>query len=358
MENNKKSKLLSFITALALFLCTSCKDNTLYDNTSSYYDDINNFVQTVTVTEEAFYTYESASESEIEETYLIPSTDEISEESFVEETADIYFTYGKVPLIDRWWYDIIDLETADYINTVNYRGSTVKHATWYNTSIMRYSLGTFIQESEYDRFTESLNAVNNADINDILNNSDYIVLSEKEEYNGLSMEKACFTLEHLYSFNRASVMFNGNVVLKGIAKIEKETDLMEIIKQGDVFFYPYPESIADYPLLFPPYAYTYSKIIDHENNFYMYADTPQLYLGNAFTGEVYTRMREVRLEEPGWLTNEELAAFVADEIDEGTYYEIEIEVSNIILNQYEEVMSGYPFSAANVQKVISIKKIK
>ncbi|MDE6031498.1 MAG: hypothetical protein K2G32_07765, partial [Oscillospiraceae bacterium] len=141
--------------------------------------------------------------------------------------------------------------------------------------------------------------------------------------------------------------------------IEKETDIPEIAKRREVFLYPYPESIADYPLLFPSYYYNYiySRIFDDENNFYMYADTPQLYLGNAFNGEVYTRLREVGQEEPGWLMNEELAAFVTENIDEETYYELEIEVSDIILNQYDDMMTGYPFSAANVTRIIDANKL-
>ena len=57
------------------------------------------------------------------------------------------------------------------------------------------------------------------------------------------------------------------------------------------------------------------------------------------------------------LTNVELAAFVTDNIDDGTYYELEIEVSNIVLNQYEEIMSGYPFSAANVTRLINAERL-
>lgn len=352
-----------FFTISALLLIPSCRDSELPED---YAADVPTKEQSSEIRSFEEYTSEPAAPIPSAETETIAPADTSEQTADTaesidvpvdEETADIYFTYGKVPLIDRWWHDIIDLDTADYINTFHDHGSTIKNATWYNTSIMRYSLGTFILENEYDRFVESLNAVNNTDINDILNNSDYIVLSEKDEYNGLSVEKAYFTLEHLYRFNRASVMLNSNVVLKGIAEIIKEPGPMEIEKRGDVFFYPYPESIADYPLLLPPYDYIYSRIIDDENNFYMYADTLRLYLGNAFTGKVYTRLMEVHMEEPGWFTNEELAAFVTENINEGTYYEIEIEVSNIILNQYEEVISGHPFSAANVTRLIDADKL-
>lgn len=236
-------------------------------------------------------------------------------------------------------------------------------------AILRYSSGDFVLSYSYDDFSEAIlqfvpqnefGFLRHYDIENMLYNSDYICISENEEINGLCVEQARFNLNRLNDFNEAVVKLNGNIVLKGVAEIKKETNV--VIKRGDVFFYPYPESFSQYPLTFPPYFYgnSDSTIIDKENDFYMYADTPLLYLGNAFKGDVYTRIREMQtlgIEEPGWSANADLAALVLDEIDEGTYYELEIEVSDLFLVQCEEFMTGFPFSAANVTRIIDANKL-
>lgn len=342
---------------ITLVWMSSCKNNNeALEDMSNYNGNVFSSEQISSASTAPVYIIEN---SDTEDAPLIYSSEEINKIGS-DESNSISTNCGNIPLEERWWYGVVDLDSADKKIT---NDNAVIHADWNSMAIVRYSTGNLILDYNYDNFMckiEYNEPHSNLDHTNFINNCNFFVINENENYNGLYVEQAFFELMELDRYNISSVIYSGNITLKGIAKIEKENDAIDIIKRGDVFFYPYPECITDHMLLFPPYAYynIYSMIVDEENNFYMYADTPQLYLGNVFNGDVYTRLREVGQEEPGWHTNKELAAFVAEEIAEGTYYELEIEISDIILNQYENIMTGSPFSAANVQKVISIEKIK
>ena len=137
----------------------------------------------------------------------------------VSEEATLTY-YGDTPIEERWWYGIVDPDTAD----VKYiRDNTMEHAEWNSMAIMRSSTGVFIVDDNYDDFSLKFQNTEIHDYLDIKKSCEFLTVSENETYNGLYVERAFFKLMMMDKFNMASVIYNGNITLRGIAKIEKET---------------------------------------------------------------------------------------------------------------------------------------
>ncbi len=269
-----------------------------------------------------------------------------SDETILPAQEKDYIYYNSTSMNEsqkRWWIDIIDENTANCHDGIG--------ATWNRQSIMRASSGMMYFTSSYEDLASLIEMTDECD------NSEFVLVNVNEDYNDLTVMRAQFSLMGMEHFNKASVLYSGNITLTGLLKIYQEDDDIGICKRGDMFFYPYPQSINKAPLLFPQSQPII--LLDDENSIYMYADTVKLYLGNIETKEISTRLETIQpleIENVKWDVNNDLADMFADRIDETEYYEAELVVSDLFLLKYDEIMTGSPFSVAKVNQVISLNE--
>ncbi len=274
------------------------------------------------------------------------------EESDTIETQDDFsdIQIENVEPAKESWLDFLDPESAA-IQKVN--GETAWRF-WTDSCLMRYSNGVYYTETDHDQFfSESKNQKNDF--------SAPIQIFVGDEFNGLKVTAAQFVVLGTKNFNFASISFSGCAVLKGVLFIRNEDDpYMGINKQGDVWFFPYPESIEQYPLCFAPQDY-FSACFD-ESSFHIFADTPQLYLGNAEDGKLDTRINEIQLstwsvDDVDWTLNSNLREMLQSDNYQFICYEAELEISEIKLLYYEDFMTGSPRSSANISRVVNLSPL-
>ncbi len=247
------------------------------------------------------------------------------------------------------WTEILDLDSADIV-----RGSESSWLFWTDSCLMRYSNGVYYTETDHDQFfSERENQ-----------KKDFpapMHIFVGDEFDGLKVTAAQFVVLGTKNFNFASISFSGSAVLKGVLFIRNEDDpYIGIGKQGDVWFFPYPESIEQYPLCFAPQNY-FSACFD-ESSFHIFADTPALYLGNIEDGKLDTRIYEIQLpnwsvDDVDWTLNGKLRETLGADDYQFTCYEAELEISEIKLLYYEDFMTGSPHSSANVSGIASLSPL-
>lgn len=244
------------------------------------------------------------------------------------------------------WIEILDLDSADIR-----RGSESSWLFWTDSCLMRYSNGVYYTETDHDQFfSERKNQKNDFPAP--------MQIFVGDEFDGLKVTAAQFVVLGTKNFNFASISFSGSAVLKGVLYIRNEDDpYMGINEQGDVWFFPYPESIEQYPLCFAPQDYL-SACID-ESSFHIFADTPPLYLGNTEDGKLHTRINEIQwsdwsVDDVDWTLNNELRERLRSDDYQFISYEAELEISEIKLLYYEDCMTGSPHSSANVSGIVSL----
>lgn len=327
-------KVLLIVSAALLTLCSCGSETKLETGTESP-----RFSQTESIPTES----EESKISESETSALVPVPDTTEQESKGEEKAP--------------WIEIFDLDSADIR-----RGSESSWLFWTDSCLMRYSNGVYFTEPDHDLFYARLDAIRHPE-GDVPEN-DFpapMQIFVGDEFDGLKVTAAQFVVLDTKNFNFASISFSGCAVLKGVLYIRNEDDpYIGIGKQGDVWFFPYPESIEQYPLCFAPQDYL-SACID-ECSFHIYADTPPLYLGNIEDGKLHTRINEIQwsdwsVDDVDWTLNDELRETLRSDDYQFICYEAELEISEIKLLYYEDCMTGSPHSSANVSGIVSLSPL-
>jgi hypothetical protein len=142
------------------------------------------------------------------------------------------------------------------------------------------------------------------------------------------------------------VYCTGEVTLKGLIRRVQETPEFETEQKGDLFFYPFPESLGDLPLILDS---TYWRVFGQDDkDYYFIADTPCIFLGNNEKKETYTKLPDNRYGHMAPINVEycdKLGAFTGD------FYIAEITFSDLYLIYYPCIMSGSPNSVVNIESI-------
>lgn len=143
------------------------------------------------------------------------------------------------------------------------------------------------------------------------------------------------------------VYCTGEVTLKGLIRRVQETPDFEVETKGDLFFYPFPESLGDMPLILDEsQGVAYWRIFEqNDKDFCFIADTPVLFLGNNEKKETYTKLPDNRYGHMPPISVE-----YCDKLDVFTedFYIAEITFSDLYLIHYPNIMSGSPNSVVNI----------
>lgn len=338
---HKKGKLFIIFT---FFLFSSCKNDTYCSNSNYTVNQTTSDVSPlVSFTNKKESSKVALSSSETTTDTKIEMNDSIIESGISEHENN--------DNTKNQWIKILDLDSADYSTG----SDEYNYNFWTDSCLMRYSNGVYYTETDHDQFfSESENQKNDF--------SAPIQIFVGDEFNGLKVTAAQFVVLGTKNFNFASISFSGCAVLKGVLFIRNEDDpYMGINEQGDVWFFPYPESIEQYPLCFAPQDY-FSACFD-EISFHIFADTPQLYLGNEKDGKLDTRINEIQLstwsvDDVDWTLNSKLREMLQSNNYQFICYEAELEISEIKLLYYEDFMTGSPRSSANISRVVNLSPLK
>ena len=140
----------------------------------------------------------------------------------------------------------------------------------------------------------------------------------------------------------------GEVTLKGLIRRVMETLDFEVETKGDLFFYPFPESLGDLPLILDGSGGYSLDIPLDDGGVYLCADTVELFLGNNESQKTYTRLPDDRY---GHAPQSHAEYSSAVDAFTGEYYIAELTFSDLYMLYYPCIMSGVPNSTVNIKRV-------
>ncbi len=303
----------------------------------------------------------SASGSTASTSESMYSVSENSTDSTILETIDESDTAGEAPLQSA---DSSVAETYEAEERISYRtllensGATIVEDSLNlidNMTLARCSDGTFFETNDRSEFATVYNELPKSRVDcDSLE-----CVSVGDRICDLTVEYACCTYyEESDAVVLEALQYEGSVVLSGILHKFTSDDEFGIIKEGDVFFYPFPKSIEGLPLIFDKwYGYNDAWICDDENNYYMFSDTISIYLGNSVSQTITVDTDTNRRIELPELPSE-YCTELNDYLGSDVYYLASLEFSKLYVQNRNAPKTGQFYAAGTISDIVSIEKYR